>query len=59
MVISDNIAKKLGPDNELAGIKVKSAINKGSEFSFLVENRFRDGNDSCNVDESILSIKEN
>ena len=38
MIISNNLAKNLGPIND-AGIKVSSTLNQGSEFWFIVEDK--------------------
>ena len=58
MLISNNLAKKLGPegpDNNKAGIKVVSELNKGSEFSFIIEDKNLILNESCNIDDSFTS----
>ena len=39
MRISNNLAKGLGPQGDLAGVKIKSFLNEGSEFSFCIEDK--------------------
>lgn len=62
LIISNSLAIELGPKNKafrtLKGLKVKSEPGKGSEFSFLLENRRKFQPEDI-LDEENLEISQN
>jgi hypothetical protein len=59
MLVSNSLAKGLAPI-EFAGVSVKSTLNKGSEFTFIIYNHITEGSaDDGNVNDTLNSTNRN